>query len=152
MANVKDLQKKIEYTTDDPFSGSPTYTEIPAVRLDGESDRPADEVQDAELLDGRVGSGGHMLDFQYVIRKDTEDPDGVIDGLETAEGDTSVWFRETDLQSGATPQIIGGQNGCIIGVGESDQGFGGHRVATVRVTATAAEPGQLIQDDPNAGS
>ncbi|WVM01152.1 hypothetical protein, partial [Salinibacter phage 5_15] len=30
MANVKDLQKKIEYTTDSPFSGTPTYTEIPA--------------------------------------------------------------------------------------------------------------------------
>jgi|APHM01.1.fsa_nt_gi hypothetical protein len=152
MANVKDLQKKIEFTTDDPFTGSPTYTEIPAVRLDGESDRPADEVEDAELLDGRIGEGGHMLDFQYVVRKDTEDPDGVIDALEEAAGDTPIWFRETDLQSGATAQVLGGKNGAIIQVGESDQGFGGHRVHTVRVTATAAEPGQLIQDDPNGGT
>lgn len=153
MANVKDLQTKVEYTTDNPFdNNSPTWTEIPAIRLDEDSEGPTDEVEDAGLMDGRTGAGGHALTATYAIRKDDATPDAVIDGLVSAEGDTPVWFRETDLQANTTPQVIGGPLGCIIQVGEDSQGFGGHRVFPVQASATAAEANVLIQDDPNAGS
>lgn len=152
MPAIKDLQQTVEYTTDDPYTNnSPTWVEIPAVRLDGDSERPSEEVPEAGLMDGRSTSGGYRLTGQYAVRKDASQPDAVIGGLEDADADhTPVWFRETDLQSGTTAQVLGGRKGCIVRVGESGQGFEGHRIRGVQYVATEAEAGFLIQDDPNA--
>lgn len=151
MAGVKDLQKTVEYTTDNPFTNpSPTWTEIPDCRIDDGGERPTDEPQEAPLKDGTPTSGGYLLSGSLFIRKTTTTPDSVISGLETADADcTRVWFRETDLQSSTVPQVIGGRKGAIVMVGQNNQGFGGHRVYNVMFNATEAETGKLIQDDPN---
>jgi hypothetical protein len=147
----KDKNKRYEFTEDNPYENdSPTWMEIDAYRLDGESDRPGESSQDAELLDGRVSSGGKTGDYQYVVR-DTEEGAGTeVETLISADdANTPVWFRETPLQSGFPPLVIGGVLGCVPRVERAAQGQGGYRVHRVRLSMSDVNAGTLIAEDPN---
>jgi len=114
-AAIKDQQVSYEYTTENPFqNNAPTWTEIDAQRMAGDSERPAEESVGADMLDGRTSSARKdMSGYSYAIKKH-ENEGMEIDNLqEYDDNEKPIWVRETPLQDAGIPQVIGGRLGLI---------------------------------------
>jgi hypothetical protein len=150
MFPIKDIQKKHEFTTDNPFeNAAPTWTELDAAKIDGDSGRPTEETADAPSLDGRNFSGGRQTDFSYVVKKYDDEGATFQSLVEADDNHQPIWWRETPLQTGAVPQVIGGRMGCAVSINEDKQGNDGHHVHVVNLSAVEANAATVIQDDPN---
>lgn len=159
MPNLRDRLSQVSFVTgsannpfeaaSDPFSGS-GFT-VPALKIGTSGDRPTDEAQTSETLDAREVASGHDGSVSYFIRD--RDADGtLLSSLRTAEVETNpVWARETHKpqdSSGTEPaEVFGGQSGATVTVGRaSENGFKG---TVVTLSATAAVPGEILQDEPS---
>ena len=150
-ASIKDQQLKYEYTTDNPFEvGSPTWTEIDAVRMsDDGSDRPQVGSVGATVLDGRQSSARKELEFAYAVKKH-EGEGAEIENLQQYDDEeTPIWVRETPLQDAGTPDVIGGRLGLIPRIAQQKQGSDGHHVYLLELSGTEAQAGKLMTEDPN---
>lgn len=150
MSTIKDIVQRYEVTTDTPeqYGGaSPTWEEFAAERVDGDSERPSEEPEMSELLDGRSSQAGVSVEAQYVIYELTTQSTVYETFRDAANNVTPVWIRETPDQDDANPEIIGGEGGMLCGVGKTRQGFGGHRAFTVMLNSTAANAGGVIEDE-----
>lgn len=151
MPVVKDKNTDYEYTTENPYENdAPTWTPIDAQRMHGDSDRPQEENEEAEMLDGRSSAAGKSLGFGYVIKRTTDEGQEIDDLVTADDNETPIWIRETPEQTAATAQVIGGQNGCIPMMTRLNQGFGGYQAWRLDLSATGVQAGSIIDDDPNA--
>jgi hypothetical protein len=149
---VKDIQVKHEFTRESPFENpAPTWTEVEAAKIEGDgSERPSEETADATALDGRDFSGGRTTDFAYAIKKYSDEGAVFEQIIEADKEHKPIWWRETPLQEGLTPQVIGGRLGLAVSIQEDKQGSDGHHIHIVQMSGSEADPATIIQDDPNA--
>jgi len=158
MPQIRDKVSKIAFAigdTNNPFEASSSpfdgTNEIPALKIGDGGDRPADEAETSTTLDGRDVASGHSGSVSYFIRKeDTDNP--TIGSLKTAETDAeAVWVLETlkkqDSDGTTKPQVVGGEDGCTVYIEEMTEG--GFQGFMVTLSADAAIPGEIIQDEPS---
>lgn len=147
MPVVKEVQTKVEFTTDTPvkYGGSnPTWTEIPVVLIHGDTDPREAEAQTVETLNGLQGQAAELIDAAYVLIYDTDE--SYYQNLQSAADNwTPIWFRETP--QGQDPRILGGDTGGLVTFAPGIQEFGDVEVRTVGMTASSATPGSTIEVD-----
>jgi len=147
MPPVKEVQTKVEFTTDTPVKyggSSPTWTEIPVVLIHGDTDERAAEAQTVETLNGLQGQAAELLDSAYGLIYDPNE--SYYQALkDAADNWTPIWFRETP--QGQNPRIIGAETGGLVTFAPEIREFGDVEVRMVGVTASGAEAESTIEVD-----
>jgi len=149
MPVVKDKNTDYEYTTENPYENSaPTWTAIDAQRMHGDSDRPQEENEEAEMLDGRSSAAGKSLGFGYVIKRTTDEGAEIAGLIDADDNETPVWIRETPEQEQAAPQIYGGITGCMPTVTRLNQSFGGYQAWRLDLSASGVS-NLIVRERPS---
>ena len=152
MSVIKDLVETYEITTDRPaqYGGSsPTWTEYKGTslpeKLGGDSEDPTEEPTMQEIEDGREVQASVSSEFSQTIFEE-DDTSAIFDLIKSAAQDNqNLWIRRTNVQSGTSPEIIGGRLGLTCGVGKVRQGDEGHRAFQVMYRGKGVGAGDLIE-------
>lgn len=144
MGVVKQVHTRVEFTTDTPEQhggSSPTWTEIPVIKIHGDTDARSSEAQTVQTFNGLQGQAAELIDAAYIVAVDDTDQ-WHEDLRQAAEDWTPVWFRETP--QGNNPRLIGGETGGIVTFGRERRQFGDVEVIAIGLTASGANPDDVF--------
>lgn len=136
---MKDILKKLEYSTANPTPGPATWVEIPITKILAQNATLfAETAALADLIAGAKIGAAVDGNAKYPVILDPGA--SYLDALETAlNAGEPVWVRET-LHGGHT-FVIGGETGLSGSVSLGRGGRGGFVMKLVDVYATGAETG-----------